>query len=270
MATYLMLAFFTLVTFILWLRNPVMDCGCFGQAIHLTHAQSFLKNLLLLALSVFAFTPLRSLGEPKPKKYVAFSLGLACILMACLYSTLHLPIVEFTDFTTGTQLYASLDDDASDEALASSAMLSFRSAEGEYPDRLAAVGKVAVFSVYKPSEADWTTLQAQVQKAEAAGALPLVLVASYPAQMQEMGVPATLPLYFADYKTLITLNRSNGGGTYFSDGELIYKWKAGDLPESFAADLADDPLIVSSHHLVRRRLTAQGFCVALGAILLLM
>lgn len=269
-ATYLMLAFFTLVTFILWILNPVMDCGCFGQAIHLTHAQSFLKNLLLVALSLFAFTPLNSLGEPKPKKYVAFSLGFASILLACFYSNTHLPILEFTDFTTGTRLYASIEDDASDEAFDAAVMLSFYNEEGEYKDELAAKGKVALFSVYKPADARWQTLEQEYRKAESAGALPLVLAASYPAGIEQLGVPATLPVYFADYKTLITLNRSNGGGTYFSDGELVYKWKAGGLPDTFSADLADDPLVVSSRSLVRRRLIAQGFCVALGAVLLLL
>jgi len=269
-ATFLMLAFFTVVTLILWILNPVMDCGCFGQAVHLTHAQSFLKNLLLLALSVFAFTPLHSLGEPKPRKYVSFSLGFACVLMACIYSNTHLPILEFTDFTTGTELYASLDEDASDEALEASAMLGFYNSQGEYLDSLAAAGKVAVISVWKPSKAHWEDIEEQYRKVQAAGALPLVLAASYPAELEKLGVPATLPVYFADYKTLITLNRSNGGGTYFSDGELIYKWAAGHFPDTFGEDLKEDALVVSSRNLVRRRVAAEGFCVVLGAILLLM
>ena len=37
-------------------------------------------------------------------------------------------------------------------------------------------------------------------------------------------------LYYSDYKTLITLNRSNGGATYFADGFLIRKWAFKALP----------------------------------------
>ena len=37
--TYALLIAFTLLTLALWIKNPAMDCGCFGQAIHLTHAQ---------------------------------------------------------------------------------------------------------------------------------------------------------------------------------------------------------------------------------------
>ena len=38
---YVMLGVFTVITLVLWIVNPVMDCGCFGQAVHLTHAQRY-------------------------------------------------------------------------------------------------------------------------------------------------------------------------------------------------------------------------------------
>ena len=57
--TFILLSFFTLITLVLWILNPSMDCGCFGQAFHLTHAQSFWKNVILLGLSFVAFTRLK-------------------------------------------------------------------------------------------------------------------------------------------------------------------------------------------------------------------
>ena len=39
-------------------------------------------------------------------------------------------------------------------------------------------------------------------------------------------------LYYSDYKTLITMNRSNGGATFFSDGFLVRKWSFRSLPHS--------------------------------------
>lgn len=44
LCTYALLAFFTVITLVLWILNPNMDCGCFGEALHLTHAQSFWKT----------------------------------------------------------------------------------------------------------------------------------------------------------------------------------------------------------------------------------
>lgn len=268
--TFLMMGFFTVVTLILWILNPVMDCGCFGEAVHLTHFQSFIKNIFILALAVFSFTPLKELDRPEKHKFVAASLAFIGVLVAAVYCASHLPVVEFTDFHPGTELYAALDEEASEEALQASAMLSFRNSEGEYLDQLATVGPVVVISVYQPAKADWERVSAQYRAAEKAGALPLVLAASYPGEMQRLGVPAHLQVYFADYKTLITLNRSNGGGTYFYRGELMYKWRAADFPPHLADELSEDPMAVCTRHMVNRRLTAQGYCVALAAVLILL
>ena len=38
--------------------------------------------------------------------------------------------------------------------------------------------------------------------------------------------------FISDYKTLISLNRSNGGATYFNDGELVRKWARANAPSS--------------------------------------
>ena len=47
-AAFVMMIFFTLLTFVLAIFNPVSDCGCFGDAIKLTNWQTFFKNLLTL------------------------------------------------------------------------------------------------------------------------------------------------------------------------------------------------------------------------------
>ena len=267
---YSMLGVFTLLTLALWIKNPAMDCGCFGQAIHLTHAQSFWKNVVLLLLSVIAFTPFKEFGAPNGSKRVAAIVASLAIVLAAVYSNSHLPVVDFTSFNWGAQLFASLDDNAEEADFRRAPILSFSDASGEYCDELAVQGRVVVFSVYDAAKADWASLEQQYRATLETQAQPLLLVSATPADLAEYGLPQDISPYFSDYKTLITLNRSNGGGSYFYHGEVVHKWSANHFPSSFAEDIADDPVALSTRHVTRRRLTAQGFCVGLLAVFLLL
>ena len=58
---FVVLGAFTVLTLVMWILNPPMDCGCFGEAVHLTHFQSFIKNVALLLLCFAAYVPSSSL-----------------------------------------------------------------------------------------------------------------------------------------------------------------------------------------------------------------
>ena len=304
--TSVLVVFFTIITLILWIAKPEMDCGCFGEAIHLSHGQTLLKNLVLLALAALAFIPFQNFGVPRKGKYVAFFLAIPSLIFALCHNARHLPMIDFTEFAPGTELFASLDNDYQEmdgkvptfiyerngqrgsftlDALpdstwtfvgvdtlsrsgmyknASKPVLSFRDAEGEYQDELAVLGKVMVFSVYDPEEADWDRIRTQAAEARICGATPLIL--SVP------GEDTPEDVYLADYKPLITLNRANGGATYFNDGELIAKWSPRDVPEGeeLRSLLDREPVVASTDFIVGRRIRAQGFALYLLALLLLL
>ena len=304
--TSVLVIFFTIVTLILWIANPEMDCGCFGEVIHLSHGQTLLKNVVLLALAAAAFLPFQNFGVPRKGKYVAFFLAIPSLVFALCHNARHLPMIDFTEFAPGTELFASLDNDYQEmdgkvptfiyerngqrgsftlDALpdstwtfvgvdtlsrsglyknASKPVLSFRDADGEYQDELAVLGKVMVFSVYDPEDADWDRIRTQAAEARICGATPLII--SVP------GEDTPEDVYLADYKPLITLNRANGGATYFNDGELISKWSPRDVPEAEALrSLLDrEPVSASTDFIVGRRIRAQGFALYLLALLLLL
>ena len=304
--TSVLLVFFTIITLILWIANPEMDCGCFGEAVHLTHGQTLLKNVILLALALVAFIPFQNFGVPRKGKKVAFVIAALSLVFALAHNARHLPMIDFTEFAPGAELFASLDNDYQDmdgkvptfiyerggqrgsftldnlpdstwtfvgvDTLSRSGMyktatkpvLSFRDADGEYQDELAVEGKVMVFSVYDPAKADWERIRHQAAEARLAGATPLILTVPGDAAPQDV--------YYADYKPLITLNRANGGATYFNDGELISKWSPRDVPEGddLRSLLDREPVAASTDFIVGRRIRAQGFVVYLIALLLLL
>ncbi len=265
-AVMIMQGFFTVLTLALVIFNPEMDCGCFGEAIHLSHMQTFLKNLVLMALLAANFIPLKGLGRPKKRKYVSFGIVTASTLAFTIYSWMYLPLIDFTDYSGPVRLQAaeasvaneedmyeamfiyekdgeqksfdlehlpdstwtfvSTETILKEEFMDNSVGLSIYDDEGNYLDSLATKGKVLVVSVYDPDikQNRWDEIHAFTKNAEAAGFLPIILSADVG---QELGENT----YKSDYKTLITLNRSNGGVTYFSDGYLIKKWSRCSVPD---------------------------------------
>ena len=321
------MAIFTLLTLLLLIFNPAMDCGCFGEAVHLTHAQSFLKNVVIDVLIFAAFWPFKSFGRNKRRKYVAFSLVSVAVVALMLYSLLYIPLIDFTDFKPGVRLAAAdvrshaEGDDAyeavfiyekdgereaftldnlpdstwtyvstetrSRNASADELMpaLSFSDASGEYHDELAAHKDVMIVSMFRPSDTDaakWCRTAAFVNDALDNGFFPLVIVSGTPesvlADFSEYGLDANISstlfpvLYYADYKTLISLNRSNGGVTYFNRGYLVKKWSYSSMPDN--ADLAElasgdvtETFLVSD---TAGSLTFQGFLLYSFALMLLL
>lgn len=268
--TFCLLGVFTLLTVALVIFNPAMDCGCFGEAIHLTHVQSLVKNLVLLALAAFAFIPVVDGFEArKPKKWGFFTVSLLVIAFA-VYSFRALPLVDFTAYNYGAQILGDSVDEG-EMAYEDMPVLSFSDVFGEYCDELAAQGNVLVLSVYDPdhlSEGSWLSLSAAVSDALTCGIRPLLLVPYVDGVPMDMGEH----MYFADYKTLLTLNRSNGGATFLSDGLVVDKWPVSSLPdgEKLTSALCAEPVERAASRTSSGRLTAQGVLLGSVALLLLL
>lgn len=260
---------FTAITLILLIFNPTMDCGCFGEALHLTHLQSFIKNIVLCALWVTAFIPYSTLGKPAKIKYISFSLAVLVISFFTIHGVTSVPMIDFTPFAPGTELTDMLRR-AEDEVN----ILSFSDAEGQYADTLAIEGEVFVVSSYNPSKlskGQWKKISEFMNGVEDMDFRPLLLVASTPSSIAEIeGAPSGA--YFADRKELLTLNRSNGGCTMISDGEIIAKWPLNGLPEKekIIANRTEDPTEAMMAHNTRKRLTAQFFIVGTLALMLIL
>ncbi len=107
--SWLMLAFmlfFTVLTFVLALTNPVTDCGCFGDALVITNWQTFYKNIILLALAIFVFMQRKNFQSKNgPILSIAFT-GMTVVFYFYLvtYSYNHLPIIDFSPYKVGVNI----------------------------------------------------------------------------------------------------------------------------------------------------------------------
>lgn len=294
--------FFTFLTTLLVIFKPEMDCGCFGEAIHMTHGETFVKNLVLLALLLIYYIPPRHLGTTKNKKYVAFGAVTLSTAAFTVYSLLYIPMADFTDFKPGTQINRNHEAAGSFEATfvyskggkeetfrlenlpdtswtfvrtettsstekEKTAVVSIFDKDGNYADSLLATGKVMVISLYDSSVSGKSEKRINrfISDSRVAGFSPVVLSVT-----ETEGIDA--PVYHCDYKTLITLNRSNGGTTYLNDGFIIRKWAKKALPDLSELTMLseENPTDTFIGRDARTSLAFQGFLLYVFAVMLLL
>ena len=100
------LFFMTLLTFYIALKNPVTDCGCFGEAIVLTNWQTFIKNIFFIALSTFLLINRKHLYPlVLPSLEAIFTVSFVIVgIGISVYSYFHLPIMDFRPYKVGVNI----------------------------------------------------------------------------------------------------------------------------------------------------------------------
>ena len=269
--TSILTAAFTALTLVLVIFNPEMDCGCFGEAVHFTHMQTLMKNILLCFLCAGAFLPVKDYGRTRKSKVVAFCLVAATVALFTIMSLISIPLTDFTEFAPGATLNAEADD------VSGSADGAGDSKE-EYYVIYEKNGQEGAFTLDNLPDSTWTFVRVEniersipdyeqsvpvfyISDAEgnyynellSEGKVMVLSVYDVPGykdsdkgaqflrDAEAAGFTALavarepisgLDTYMSDYKKLITFNRSNGGATYLDDGEIICKWPSRRLPDS--------------------------------------
>ena len=103
---FLLMIIFTPLTLVLAINNPVSDCGCFGDAIHLSNWQTFGKNIVLLVAALILITPLK--GGSKNMKtgagYLPVGLAGVLFILFAFYNLRCLPVIDFLPYKTGVRI----------------------------------------------------------------------------------------------------------------------------------------------------------------------
>jgi hypothetical protein len=220
--------------------------------------------------------------------------------MFMVYSWAYMPLIEFTDYKPGLSLktgntnveyearfvyekdgklqtfsleelpdstwtFVNTETIVKSEEV-NSLGLSFSDKDGNYADSLATKGKVIVISIYDTdiSEKKWKRIDTFMSNAEKAG-FNTLLLASAPVESHSEA-------FIADYKTLLTLNRSNGGATYFQNGYLTSKWSIKGYPDTdglervYSEDITES--IIGKQ--TQESMTFQAFLLYVFAVMLLL
>lgn len=102
----LFMSFFTILTFILAIYNPVTDCGCFGDAIIMTNWQTFGKNIILMIFTVILFVNKDrfEVNWPLKNQWIAISIFSVLSILISVHCYNNLPIIDFRPYKIGTYI----------------------------------------------------------------------------------------------------------------------------------------------------------------------
>lgn len=100
----ILLAIFTPLTLILAIFNPVTDCGCFGDAIHLSNWQTFGKNVVLSGMAFLLFRKKNEtvVNMSNGKQLAILVTVLSVFLLFTWYNLRYLPVIDFLPYNKGT------------------------------------------------------------------------------------------------------------------------------------------------------------------------
>ena len=220
-------AAFTLISLALVIWNPQMHCGCFGEAIHLTHWQTLIKNIVLMGMLWFAYVPLLQLSNAKMWQYIAFASSVALMAGFAVYSWYYIPVIDFTDYKKGTEIVSQSEYwKLSEEEKESRAVLPMLGI-GDKTEPDITKGKWAIISIYDISDStlDCIKVSKDVYALQDMGYNVVLLISSTESKMKSLYFTSKYndSIYLTDKTTAISLNRKNGGITLMKDGLIINK-----------------------------------------------
>ena len=114
-----LLAMLVMTPLTLWLAvtGAVPDCGCFGDALHLSNWATFGKNVLLLLGTIYLLlfnTSIRGIYGPAVQ-WMVMALSFAFVMAVAYYGYFTQPLIDYRPYPIGTRLVNATTMGDSDE-----------------------------------------------------------------------------------------------------------------------------------------------------------
>jgi len=84
--------------------NVVRDCGCFGQAVAMSNLETFLKNVVLMILTLIVFAKRKTIPDIKLTllgQWLLAVVGAVIALLIQMYCLRNLPVIDFSNWKKG-------------------------------------------------------------------------------------------------------------------------------------------------------------------------
>lgn len=316
-----LVSFFTILTLIVAIFNPIKDCGCFGEAIHLTNWQTFFKNIILLAIAVFLYLQRKKCDSIASKRiewrYIFCYLVL--ILGFTFYSFRYLPKIEFGQYSVCTDLIKAVGANQEREYSTTfiyekngkrenftldnipdstwtfidsktiqisgeteSVQLDFalKDSLGEYVSAKILQQEEPIFfiSFYNIDAINSKKLNRIIRLYDTLlnNNAKLYILSANDVEVTQQALSSLneqdreIPIYYLDYKSIISLNRSNGGLTYVKDGIIVEKWTKRYPFKSIKPILSKDSEILAENNKINGNLFFQLSIILIFALIALL
>ncbi|MCS6967371.1 MAG: DoxX family protein [Cytophagales bacterium] len=267
-----MIVFFTFLTFYSAYFNKVTDCGCFGDAIKLTPWQSFIKDVILLAMIftlVLSWNSWKNTANALQSVVVLASVAVTAGL--AYYAVEHLPFIDFRPYKIGNHLPTLMRPQEPCRYIYIMEKEGKQVRLREYPtdpsykllqmvaeNEAACKPKILDYSIWDSQGNDVTQSTFEGNKLiviiRDVKKVPLEvfpainrLITGLERQVQALAFTASsqrefeqfsrkvrleIPYYFADGTVLKTIMRSDPGIWLMKNGTVVGKWHYNDIPQA--------------------------------------
>ncbi|MDR3653005.1 MAG: DoxX family protein [Paludibacter sp.] len=101
----------TPLTLYIAIKNPVSDCGCFGEALIISNWATFFKNAILISLLILMLIYHHKFQPFLINKlqFLAFFVFIAFGISLSLYSYRHLPMIDFLPYKVGVNIPKAME-----------------------------------------------------------------------------------------------------------------------------------------------------------------
>lgn len=108
--TVALMALFTLITAYLAITGRMTDCGCFGDAIHLSTTATFVKNIFLLSAAIISLLYYDKIVKllDKHSWWIAQTYALLFVIGISLFSYQYLPLVDYRPYRIGQNIIKAM------------------------------------------------------------------------------------------------------------------------------------------------------------------